>query len=331
MEQKKVLQSKSIQEFAVGDRVQNFFIIKTMEIRKNKNNKDYADLTLGDKTGEISTKIWDLNNLDMTSYKENMLIKARGRVTQWQSQLQLNIERMRPTTEKDGASIEDFVQSAPYDSKWMYGEIYHYLEKIQNTDIHMIVETILEKKKEKLMYFPAAKSNHHAIRGGLLFHTLTMLRAGEKLLEVYTQLNSDLLLGGIILHDMAKVEEMDANELGIVNDYQVEGKLLGHIVQGIKEIDQVGKELGADLEVILLLEHMVLSHHYEPEYGSPKKPLIPEGELLHYLDVMDSRLYDMQHALSTIEGGDFSDKVWTLENRRLYQPTLQSNKEKSKK
>src|SRR5699024_9718914 len=99
MEQKKVLQSKSIQEFAVGDRVQNFFIIKTMEIRKNKNNKDYADLTLGDKTGEISTKIWDLNNLDMTSYKENMLIKARGRVTQWQSQLQLNIERMRPTTE----------------------------------------------------------------------------------------------------------------------------------------------------------------------------------------------------------------------------------------
>lgn len=327
MEEKKAVQKKSIEEFAVGDRIQNFFIIKAMEIRKNKNNKDYGDLTLGDKTGEINTKIWDLNNLDISQYKENILIKARGKITQWQSQLQLNIEKIRPTTKEDGVSIEDFVQSAPYDSQWMYEEIHKYLEKIQNTDIYMIAETILERKKEQLMYFPAAKSNHHAVRGGLLYHTLTMLRAGEKLLEVYTHLNSDLLFGGTILHDMAKVEEMDASELGIVNDYQVEGKLLGHIIQGIKEIDQVGKELGADPEVIMLLEHMVLAHHYEPEYGSPKKPLIPEGELLHYLDVMDSRLYDMQHALSSIEEGDFSNKVWTLENRRLYKATLQSSEE----
>ena len=194
--------------------------------------------------------------------------------------------------------MEDFVQSAPHNSQWMYNEVLKYLEKIDNTDINIIAETILEAKKEKLMYYPAAKSNHHAIRGGLLYHTLTMLKLGEKLLEVYPQLNKDLLFGGIILHDIAKVEEMDANELGIVSDYNLEGKLLGHIIQGIKEINKVGEEVGAQPEIILLLEHMVLSHHYEPEFGSPKKPLIPEAELLHFLDLIDARMYDMiQHYL----------------------------------
>lgn len=327
MEEQNKIEQKSIQEFQVGDRVQNFFIIKEMEIRKNKNNKDYANLILGDQSGEINAKIWDLNNVDPSLYQENTLIKVRGRVTQWQSQLQFNIERIRRVKEEDGVSIRDFVQSAPYDSQWMYQEIIKYLEKIENPDIYMIVEYILESKKEKLMYFPAAKSNHHAIRGGLLYHTLTMLRTGEKLLEIYTYLNKDLLFGGVILHDLAKVEEMDASELGIVNDYQVEGKLLGHIIQGIKQIDQVGNELGADPEIIMLLEHMILSHHYEPEFGSPKKPLIPEAELLHYLDIIDARMYDINAALSTTEKGEFSDKVWTLDNRRLYRANLQSKNE----
>lgn len=324
MEEQNKIEQKSIQEFQVEDRVQNFFIIKEMEIRKNKNNKDYASLILGDQSGEINAKIWDLNNVDPSLYQENTLIKVRGRVTKWQSQLQFNIERIRRVKEEDGVSIRDFIQSAPYDSQWMYQEIIKYLEKIENPDIYMIAEYILESKKEKLMYFPAAKSNHHAIRGGLLYHTLTMLRAGEKLLEIYTYLNKDLLFGGVILHDMAKVEEMDASELGIVNDYQVEGKLLGHIIQGIKQIDRVGNELGADPEIIMLLEHMILSHHYEPEFGSPKKPLIPEGELLHYLDVIDARMYDINTALSTTEKGEFSDRVWTLDNRRLYRANLQS-------
>ncbi|SJZ63804.1 3'-5' exoribonuclease YhaM family protein [Garciella nitratireducens] len=324
MEEQNKIEEKRIQDFQVGDRIQNFFIIKALEIRKNKNNKDYANLILGDQSGEINAKIWDLNNVDISLYQENVLIKVRGRVTEWQSQLQFNIEKIRRAKEEDGVFIRDFVQSAPYDSKWMYQEIVNYLDKIENQDIRMIAEYILESKKEKLMYFPAAKSNHHAIRGGLLYHTLTMLRAGEKLLEVYTSLNKDLLFGGVILHDMAKIEEMDANELGIVNDYQVEGKLLGHIIQGIKQINQVGNELGADPEIIMLLEHMVLSHHYEPEFGSPKKPLIPEAELLHYLDIIDARLYDMNTALSNTKKGEFSEKVWTLDNRRLYRAYLES-------
>ena len=249
-----MVEEKCIQEFAEGDRIQNFFIIKTLEIKINRNNKEYMDLTLGDRTGEVNAKLWDLNNIDENLYRENMLIKVRGRIVQWQAQLQLNIERIRPVEDSDGVSIEDFIQSAPYDPQWMYNELLKYLEKIQHTEIHLIVQTILEKK-EKLQYFPAAKSNHHSIRGGLLYHILTMLRAGEKMLEVYPHLNHNLLYAGILLHDIAKIDEMDANELGIVNDYRVEGKLLGHIIQGIKEIEQVGR-IRKDPD-LMLLEHMV--------------------------------------------------------------------------
>lgn len=321
-----IMQEKYIAQFCEGDKIQNFFIIKSMDTRTNRNDKKYIDLTLGDHTGEVNAKIWDANNIKEELYKENILVKIRGRVTQWQSQLQLNIEKIRPLEESDEVSIEDFVQNAPYKSEDMYEEVLSYLEKIDQEDIYSIVESILKNKKEALLYFPAAKSNHHAIRGGLLYHTLTMLKMGEKFLEVYPKLDKNLLFGGIILHDIAKIEEMDANELGIVHDYTLEGKLLGHIIQGIKEISRVGQELGADSEIILLLEHMILSHHYEPEFGSPKKPLIPEGEVLHYLDIIDARLYDMDAALATTEEGGFTERVWTLDNRRLYKTRPLSNK-----
>ncbi|MCR1899666.1 OB-fold nucleic acid binding domain-containing protein [Irregularibacter muris] len=319
-----MIDEKRIRDFTEGDKIQSFFIIKTLETKLNKNNEKYLDITLGDHTGEINAKKWKCTEEEENTFKENKLVKVRGKVNKWQSQLQFNIELIRLAEEGDGVSIEDFVQCAPHDSQWMYQQIFTYIEKIEHQDIAKIAQTILEDKKQALLYYPAAKSNHHAVRGGLLYHILTMLRSGEKLLEIYTHLNKDLLFGGIILHDMAKIEEMEANELGIVNDYSLEGKLLGHIIQGIKEISRVGRELEVDPEVILLLEHMILSHHYEPEYGSPKRPLIPEAELLHYLDIIDARLYDMNTALAATEDGEFSERVWTLENRRLYKSPLSS-------
>jgi 3'-5' exoribonuclease len=120
---------------------------------------------------------------------------------------------------------------------------------------------------------------------------------------------------------------MNASELGIVSEYTVEGELLGHIIQGIKMIDQTAVEVGADPEVSLLLQHMVLSHHYEPEFGSPKRPMIPEAEILHYLDIMDARMYDMGRALEKIEDGHFSDKVWLLNNRKLYKSSVKNSRD----
>ncbi|KNF09868.1 3'-5' exoribonuclease YhaM [Gottschalkia purinilytica] len=313
------MQYKKIQEFEVDDRIDGFYIIRSIEKKTASNGNNFLDITLSDNTGEINAKLWDLK--DSIDYEQNMLIKVRGDIVEWQGKKQLKIIRMRSTNESDGVKIEDYIQSAPYDSDDMYNSIYDYITKIKNDDIKKLVDYIIKENYNKLLYYPAAKQNHHAIRSGLLYHILRMLMTAEKLTQIYDYINRDLLYAGIILHDIAKVEEMDANELGVVSDYTVEGQLLGHIIQGIKNIDKVAMELKIDREISILLQHMILSHHYHPEFGSPKKPMIPEAELLHYIDMIDARMYDMEKHLKEVNNGEFTNRVWSLENRKLYRPT----------
>jgi 3'-5' exoribonuclease len=312
------MDKKDIKELRVGDAVQQFFLIKAVECKVSTNNKKYLDITLVDKTGDINAKLWDASSQDEQKYVSHALVKVRGVAHEWQGRMQLKLENIRPAVPEDGVDIADFVPAAPRTASDMYSEVNSYIEKIQNTDLKQIVCHIIENKKSKLMIYPAAKQNHHAVRSGLLYHILTMLQLGERVSEVYTTLNADLLFAGIILHDMAKIDEMDAGDLGIVSSYTVEGEMLGHIIQGIKLIDRAAKEVGADEEISLLLQHMILSHHYEPEFGSPKRPMIPEAEILHYLDTIDARMYDMQKVLESTEAGSLSDKVWLLHNRKLY-------------
>lgn len=165
-------------------------------------------------------------------------------------------------------------------------------------------------------------SFHHAERSGLLHHTTTMLRAAQALLPIYPYLNRSLLLCGVIAHDLCKIDELSAGELGIASEYTKEGNLLGHIVQGVAHVREVGAQLGLSQEVLLLVEHMILSHHEIPEYGSPKPPLFPEAQMLHLLDMMDARMFAMHEALLITPKGAFSDRVRALEGRKLYHPNL---------
>ncbi len=172
------------------------------------------------------------------------------------------------------------------------------------------------------MHFPAAKRHHHALKGGLLYHTLSMLKIGMVLAPLYPFINADLLYAGIILHDLGKVDEMISDPNGIVSDYTTEGKLLGHIVTGIADLKLKGEELGTDPEILLLLEHMLLSHHYEAEYGSPKRPMFAEAELLHHIDVIDARMNTMERIQNTLEPGTFSDNQWSLDGIQVYRTTF---------
>jgi 3'-5' exoribonuclease len=187
------------------------------------------------------------------------------------------------------------------------------------------VKIALEEHMDSLLIWPAAVKNHHSIRSVLLFHTLTMLQSAEGLLKVYTFLRSDLVYAGAILHDIAKLYELDATNTGIATDYTREGMLLGHIVQGILWVERTALRIGLDPRLATLVQHMLLAHHYEPEYGSPRRPMFPEAELLHYLDIIDSRLYDMRKALLDTTGGKFSERLWTLHNRQLYSMTEEEN------
>lgn len=315
------MENKTISEFATGDRIEGFYLIKSADCKTtNSNNKKYMDFNLGDKTGEINSKLWECDENTENMYKVNTIIKVRGTVLNWQNTMQLKIEKIRNTMPEDKVNPEDFVQTAPVDADEMYYEILRYVENMSNEDIKKIITEVLSDYEDKLKIYPAAKKNHHAIRSGLLYHTTTMLHGAEKLSEIYTFLNKDLLYGGVILHDMAKIEEMNSSDIGIVLEYSVEGQLLGHITQGVKMVENYGNKVNANKEVVMLLQHMILSHHYEPEYGSPVKPMIPEGEVLHYLDIMDARMYDMKKALLDTAPGEFSDRIYSLENRRIYKP-----------
>ncbi|MFA7163454.1 MAG: HD domain-containing protein, partial [Eubacteriales bacterium] len=309
-----MIEQKPIGEMGKGDSIQGYYLLKYVTLRTTNANNRYYDLTLADKTGEVNAKIWDVQMVKGMELKDGIIVKVRGVVNEWQDSLQLKVERIRLLEAQEDLDIEDFVPAAPYKAEEMLEQVLAYIGRIRDKDIRGITETILKEKQEKLLFYPAAMRNHHSIRSGLLYHMLTMLKMAEKVMEVYSFLNSDYLYAGVVLHDLSKIEEMESNELGVVSSYTPEGMLLGHIIQGIKTIDRVGSQLEADQETIILLQHLVLSHHYEPEFGSPKRPMIPEGEILHYLDLMDARMYDMQKALENVEPGGFSEKIWLLHN-----------------
>lgn len=301
----------------------DFFMVKSVAVKTGSTGKPYLDVILGDNTGEINGKKWDVGASDHL-LREKDIVKIIAVVNEFNSQLQLKIQRIRKAVPEsnpdDIMDMGDFVKAAPEEPADMYGYIFGECDSIKDPDYRKLCLTVLEENKEKLMYYPAASKNHHAELGGLLYHTKRMLMNGERVCEVYSNLNKDLVVTGVVLHDMQKIFEIDADTDGMASGYSFEGQMLGHIIMGVKYVEKMADELGLPYEKKIMVEHMVLSHHYEPEYGSPKKPLFPEAEVLHYLDILDARMYDMEEAVSNTEPGGFSDRVWTLDNRRIYKP-----------
>ena len=313
-----------IADLKTGQDFMSYFIVKTVAVKVGSNKKAYLDLLLADKTGEISAKKWDIADEEMPGLqkiKEGSVIKVKALVTEWNGMKQLRVSRIRQTSAEDGIVMMDYIKAAPEDAAEMYDYIYSRAAAFEDKDLRNICVKQLTDNKEKLMYYPAAQKNHHAEMAGLLYHVKRMLMMAERACEVYTNLNRELVMTGVILHDMEKINEIDSNELGISTGYSFEGKMLGHLVQGVRTIDRLAAELDIPREKAVMLEHMILSHHYEPEFGSPKKPLFPEAEMLHYLDLVDAKMFDMQEAVEKTEPGCFSDRVWTLDNRNVYRAT----------
>ena len=312
-----------IAEIRTAQEVTDFFMVKSIAVKIGANKKQYLDLMLGDKTGEISGKKWNVSDEELPSLaqiKAGDIIKIRAQVTEWNGLKQFRVMRIRRKAENDPVEISDFIKAAPEKPEAMYQYILEKAQNFQDEDLKKLCVKVLTENKEKLMYYPAAQKNHHAELAGLLYHIKRMLMNGERMCQVYTNLNEDLVMAGVILHDIEKLNEIESNELGISSGYSFEGQLLGHLIQGVKLLDRLTEELNFPREKAIMLEHMILSHHYEPEFGSPKKPLFPEAEILHYLDIIDARMFDMQDALDKTRPGEFSERVWTLDNRRLYKP-----------
>ncbi|MBR2860875.1 MAG: HD domain-containing protein [Clostridia bacterium] len=312
------MEQKSLNQLEVNETFEGFVLIRAIAIKTGQTGKNYVDLTIADATGDLNGKIWNFTEENIAGFVVNSLIKIRGTVVAWQNNMQIKIEKFRLATDLDPVSISDFVPSAPKTSEEMLATLLSFADRITKQDIKNIVYYAIDSVKDKLLYYPAAQSNHHAIRGGLLYHTTTMLASAEAMCKIYTDLDPDWLYAGVILHDIEKIGEMNASELGLVSDYTTKGLLLGHVIQGPLLVAEAAKAVSAKEETTVLLQHMLISHHYEPEFGSVKRPMFPEAEMLHYLDMIDARMYDFRKALSEVKEGGFSERQWRLDNRRLY-------------
>jgi len=299
-------------------RFEGFLLIRSSEKRKDSKGNDYVDMNLIDRTGEINCKIWNWDP-EATPPASGEVIKVRGTVQEYNGRLQLRVEKWRLSTGEDPVDMNQLVPAAPRSPQEMRKEITDTVASFSSETLRRLTEGMLAEAGERLNYYPAAQRMHHAERSGLLHHTTDMLRLAKGMLDVYPWLNRDLLLAGVILHDLGKLEELKSDQAGNVPDYTREGQLLGHLVGGVITLNRVAEKLGISGETVLLLEHMLLSHHGESEYGSPKPPMFPEAEALHWIDMMDARMNTMKTVTDKTPEGAFSEKVYSLE-RRVYHP-----------
>ena len=298
--------------------LEGFCLVKTVEQKTNVKGQAFLDLTLMDAAGEVNAKLWDYRPETHGTVNMNDLVKVRGTLSVYNGQDQFRVERLRKTTDKDTVRMEDFVPSAPCPGEEMLAEIRACVEGFSNAPLRALVLAILDEKQETLLFWPAAFRLHHAVRGGLLWHTLSILKLAQSVAALYDEVDADLLFAGVILHDIDKTNEYDVPVTGLAAGYTLKGNLVGHLVGGAVYIAQKAEEFDLPDETLLLLQHMLISHHGEPEFGAAMRPMFLEAELLSELDLLDARVNEIAIAMQGVQPGEFSNKIWALDNRKFY-------------
>lgn len=301
-----------------ADVYEGFCMVKAVTVKKTSKGSTFLDLILADRGGELAAKLWDYREEIHGVIAVNDLIKVRGPISPFNGEDQMRVDRIRRATAQDALRLEDFIPCAPNSGDQMLAEIYQVIDGFRDEDLKKLVRTIVQEHEQRLLFYPAAFKLHHAVRGGLLYHTLSILRMAQMVSAQYPFVDSDLLYSGVILHDLGKVYEFDADGTGIAEKYTLEGNLVGHIARGAGIVHHTAERLGINKEAALLLEHMILSHHGTPEYGAVQFPAFLEAEILSELDMLDARIYEISHAVSAVQQGEFTQRQWSLDNRRLY-------------
>ncbi len=247
------------------------------------------------------------------------MVHLTGKREVYQGNPQVRIYKLRLTNPEEPNDPNLFMERAPVKKEAMEEEINQVLFEITNPHWNRIVRFLLNKYKKEFFEYPAAKKNHHAFVGGLAYHTTTMLHLGKSLVKEYPQLDGALLFAGIILHDLGKVIELSG---AMSTEYTVVGNLVGHLVLVNEEITKACLALKIDesAEDIVVLRHMVLAHHGQLDYGSPVRPRIMEAEILHQIDNIDASMQMLTNAISKTEAGDYTERIFGMDNRSFYVP-----------
>ena len=307
-----------IARMARGIDIEGFYLLKSAFPKVTVSGKPFLTAVLADESGTIEAKVWDYSG-PIGERDAGKVIKVRGSVSDYRGALQVTVDKLRLAAEDDHVDVSRLVRVAPIDRAGAYADITRLVSTLEDADYRAVCEEMLHRHEDAFRTIPAAKSVHHSFLSGLLMHTYNMLRLADFLAAQYADsVDRSLLLAGTLLHDFGKEREFTFSELGLVTDYSTKGQLLGHLVMGAQETAEVAEMLGIPEEKSVLLQHLLLSHHGEPEFGAAVLPQCAEAELLSLIDQIDSRMEIYREALAPLKIGEFSQRIFALDNRRIY-------------
>ena len=300
----------------------SFFLVLAKQQRTTKQNKPYLSLMLGDRTGQLEGRVWDpADSRIARDFDRGDTVKVRGCVSRFDERCQIKVEQLRKAAPGE-VEKSDLLPATVYDIAELWGRLEAAIESLTNPDLKRLLAALVADPAIARDYreAPAARQLHHAWLGGLLEHVVSLLGLAEKVAAHYPLLDRDLLVTGVLLHDIGKIRELSW-ETGF--DYTVEGVLLGHIQMGVDLVEKTIAELpGFPDRLRTLVLHLILSHHGKLEFGSPKLPMIPEALALNFIDDLDAKMRAVEGEFekSAREGraaDELTGKVWALDNRQL--------------
>ena len=317
---------KKISKMNIGETVENRpVLILSMEEKPQANGNTYIQFIISDGYGKHDIKAFNTSISSLQNVARGDVADMTITVQDFKGSKSLKADNIKPT--RTGATPADFLPMAPIDAAAVFDQITDFLKQVSDgdtgefTSIADLACNLLLENREAFIHSSAAKSMHHDVIGGLVYHTVRMLNTASALCNVYKTLDKPLLLAAVAIHDLAKIREMDTSDDGDVT-YTVEGHLMGHLYMGAEMVnDYANKNPGRyDPEKVMLLKHMILSHHLNPEWGAVKGPATAEAQMLHYVDQIDAKMYVYENRFDDLGEGEMTDKVpFGLENH-VYKP-----------
>src|SRR5271165_1121272 len=302
--------------------VTSSFVVVSKQVKPKKNGEPYLALTLGDRTGQIEAKMWDNVEDSMDAFEQEDFLKIKGLLNKYKNRFQITIHKLRRMSDSE-VDFADYLPKTTKDVDGLWLTLSEFVDSFQDPHLRALVQAFMSDPEIAAAYrnAPAAKTLHHAYIGGLLDHVVSLFRSCDLVCRNYPQVNRDLVMTGVFLHDIGKIHELTYNRSF---SYTTRGQLLGHMIIEL-EMLQAKLALVPDFpnELKILLEHLIISHHGEYEFGSPKLPMFPEALLLHYMDDLDSKMEAMR---AHFEREADLESPWTSYNASLGRPLLNSAK-----
>jgi 3'-5' exoribonuclease len=319
-----------VNQLANGETVEEVYLVADKQVRANRQGNLYLQLSLRDRTGTIDARLWNVTAEQARRFEPGDYVVAKGKVQVHQGALQVILNHVDPA-ESSRVEPGEFLPQGPRDVARLTARLRQLLMGLNDPHLKALAECFLidEAFLAKFTAAPAGVSNHHAYRAGLLEHVVTMMNAAERIAELYPEIDRDLLLMGIFLHDIGKIDELSYEH---TFSYTDAGQLVGHLVLGVmllnekvaRTADLTGEPFPAELR--LRLEHMIVSHHGAYEFGSPKLPMTPEAIALHYLDNLDAKIHLFTREIrdDPCRGSSWTPYQASL-NRRLFKGASTTN------